>query len=502
MGNTLSLYEQTKPVNYELTITYTPSASVVKYTYEIYKNDKKEKEYTMTSNVPVDINLLETGTYQIIITELDKRGSTNQIKTGFYKIDLEQPIIQVDDVLTLEQLKKGETIDLSDYVHAYDTVDGDLSSRLSSNLEEIDLNQIGNHKLTYMVTDNAGNTTTKTVTLNIIESSNFKLQLFQGTIIAILCIILGIILIFKRAMEREKRISRFSVIAIRDNSYSVFDRFFNRYHKFLNRIVHVIEKLEVIKRHSKRYDKYAILSKNYLTSGMEFIAFKISIALIFLLIAVFSKTIQYQVLKIYEIMIPLLCGYFIPNILLISRYKLHHNRLENDLLQAIIIMNNAFKSGRSITQAIHLVTEELTGTIALEFKKMELEMNFGLSIDVVFKRLSERVDLEEIAYLTASLSVLNRTGGNIIKVFSSIEKSLFNKKKLKLELDSLTGSSRLIVYVLFVVPILFILFVSIINPTYFEPFYTTDLGFLFMGIILTIYIVYIWFVRKIMKVRM
>ena len=35
------------------------------------------------------------------------------------------------------------------------------------------------------------------------------------------------------------------------------------------------------------------------------------------------------------------------------------SQIENDLLQAIIIMNNAFKSGRSITQAIELVTKEL-----------------------------------------------------------------------------------------------------------------------------------------------
>ena len=96
---------------------------------------------------------------------------------------------------------------------------------------------------------------------------------------------------------------------------------------------------------------------------------------------------------------------------------MYRNRLENDLLQAIIIMNNAFKSGRSISQAIELVTKELKGPIAEEFKKMSLELSFGLSIDVVFKRFGERVKIDEINYLTSSLSILNKTGGNIIKVF-------------------------------------------------------------------------------------
>ena len=165
-------------------------------------------------------------------------------------------------------------------------------------------------------------------------------------------------------------------------------------------------------------------------------------------------------------------------------------------------MNNAFKSGRSITQAVELVSQELDGPIAMEFSKIYMELNFGLEIDVVFDRFSKRVHLEEITYLTASLSVLSKTGGNIIKVFSSIEQNLFNKKKLKLELASLTGTSKIIVTALYLVPALFILFVSLVSPGYFEPFYTTELGFIFMGIIAILYIVYIFCVNKIMKVRM
>ena len=165
-------------------------------------------------------------------------------------------------------------------------------------------------------------------------------------------------------------------------------------------------------------------------------------------------------------------------------------------------MNNAFKSGRSISQAILLVSTELDGPISEEFKKMHLELSYGLGVDVVFKRFSERINLEEVTYLTASLTVLNRTGGNIIKVFSSIEKNLFNKKKLKLELKSLTGSSKIIVYVLFAVPMLFVLFISLISPTYFVPLFTTPLGLIILSAIIVMYIIYIIFVNKIMKVRM
>ena len=226
------------------------------------------------------------------------------------------------------------------------------------------------------------------------------------------------------------------------------------------------------------------------------------VAIFVLIITFFSKTVHFNVLQGYELIIPFLFGFILPNVLYKIKYRLYRNKLENDLLQAIIIMNNAFKSGRSITQAIELVTHELKGPICEEFKKMLLELNFGLSIETVFSRFSKRVDLEEVTYLTASLAILNKTGGNIIQVFSSIEKSLFNKKKLKLEMKSLTGASRMIVSILFLVPFLFIAFILIISPTYFNSLFTSTLGLIFVGIMIIIYLVYIWFVRKIMDVRM
>ncbi len=133
---------------------------------------------------------------------------------------------------------------------------------------------------------------------------------------------------------------------------------------------------------------------------------------------------------------------------------------------------------------------------------MHMQLQFGLSLDVAFSRFSERIKIEEVNYLTASLTILNKTGGNIIKVFSSIEKTLFNKKKLKLELKSLTGSSRIIMYLLSGLPIFLVVVIAMINPNYFVSLYTTPIGLIILLISLIIYISYIIVVRKIMKVGM
>ena len=103
--------------------------------------------------------------------------------------------------------------------------------------------------------------------------------------------------------------------------------------------------------------------------------------------------------------------------------------------------------------------------------------------------------------MTSSLSVLNKTGGDIVKVFESIEKTLYSKKKLEDELKSLTSSSKLIMYVLIIVPPLFVVFVSFLNPSYFVPLISNAIGFILILIMIIIYIAYIIVVKHVMKVK-
>lgn len=496
-----SLFETNGTVNKELVITYTPSSSVSKYTYEITKDGENNGTYTISSNKPSDIQLFETGKYEITVTKYDKYGKPTVISSGIYSLDLEAPTILVDSVLSVEQLKNGESYTMEELgITATDNLDGKVN--VTCDFDHIDFNSLGIQKLTCQTADTAGNVTTKEINLNVVRGTQQYLLAVQLGVIAALIIILFVLSRFVKSLKYEKLMIQYSLNPITDRKISIEDKLMNWYKKINHRFSDMLEKSEFLKKYSKKYKKYLVIYNRTYEKEIQFVATKMLVGLVFIVIAVFSKMIQYKMLHSYEIIVPFLFGFFLPDLLYTYKYLMHRKLLENDLLQAITIMNNAFKSGRSITQAVELVAHELKGPIALEFSKMAMELNFGLSVDIVFERLSERIQLEEVSYLTASLTVLNKTGGNIIKVFSSIENNLFNKKRLKLELASLTGSSKIIAYILYIVPFLFILFISLISPGYFDPFYKTTIGIILMVLMIFIYIGYVWCVQKIMKVRM
>lgn len=212
-------------------------------------------------------------------------------------------------------------------------------------------------------------------------------------------------------------------------------------------------------------------------------------------------SIQGKFVTLLQLVISLIIGFYVLDIYLIINSKLTKKKIENDMLRAIIIMNNAFKSGKSTIQAVEIASKKLPKPICFEFKKIYEEMKYGLSIDTVFDRFSKRVAIEEAEYLSSSLTILNRTGGNIVAVFDSIEKTLFDKKKLKEELKNSTTVSKLVVKILLVVPIFFVLIIYLLNPDYFSPFFESTLGYLMLGFILLMFIVYAYLLGKIVKVE-
>ncbi len=494
-GGSFSI-NSTGPVNKTVDTVFTPGFGISSYTYMVYKDDVVISSETVSDNSPVTISLSASGKYHIVVKLTDVSGKVTNKTSGTYVIDKEAPIINVSE--NSINMYKGDKVLFNEGVTAYDNMSGDLTGSVTNNASELDLNTVGTHQLVYTVSDEAGNKSVKSVDINVIGTS-FHLFVLQMIIVICLIITGYIMLRFLRMLKLEKRIEPFVVLPIKDKTESVFDKFVKVYHRWNAFVVRILKKSVVLVKYSKRFDKYnkvSILHKD----GLSILAGKITVSLLFVIIAIFAKTIKLKLMGSYEMLLPLVVGFFLLDVLYFFKYKHYRSKISNDFLSAIIIMNNAFKSGRSITQAIDIVSSEIPSVIGREFKKMSLELSYGLGIEDVFKRFASRVDLDEVNYLTASLTILNKTGGNIVEVFSSIEKTLFNKKKLRLELKSLTASSRLIVYVLLLVPFLFVLFVSLITPDYFLPFVTTRFGIILMICMIIYYIIFVICVRKIMKV--
>lgn len=312
-------------------------------------------------------------------------------------------------------------------------------------------------------------------------------------VIAILLIVL--LLKLYKAIRMEKRIGRYSLKLNNSEEQSYSDKLLEKY----KRLVSKYQDNKAINKASSKYEKYIPVGEQI--KATQFIINKLIIACCFVSLIIISYIIKGELINFITFIFCFIIGYYIYDVYLIFSKKRRKTKIKNDMLRAVIIMNNAFKAGKSTLQAVEIASKELPQPIAREFKKIHQDMSFGLSTDVAFQRFAKRVELEEATYIASSLTILNKTGGNIINVFSSIEKTLFDKKKLESDLKNSTAASNLVVKVLMIIPILFVILIYVISPNYFEPLFASTLGYIILFIIWLMFVIYIYLLNKIMKVK-
>ncbi len=316
--------------------------------------------------------------------------------------------------------------------------------------------------------------------------------------------ILLVVLIYNALQNArlEKRFEDFSMHASNDEFLSFLDTIIDGISIFITKFSHILMKFGFLRKYANHYLKYISYEEKEDKEPMEYIAVKLFVGAIFLFLSLITSFLKTKTLSPVSSLLSFLIGFFLYDFVLWMQFQKKRRNIENDLVKAIMIMNNSFKSGKNIMQAIVTVKNELDGPISLEFKKIYMDMTYGLSLDVVFNRFYERVKLEDAKYIASSLTLLDKTGGNIIKVFETIEKSFYSKKRMRDELKSMTAASVFVYRVLVVLPLLFTTFIFIVNPNYFAPFFNSFIGLVVFSFILILYFCYIGIIRKILEVKM
>ena len=312
----------------------------------------------------------------------------------------------------------------------------------------------------------------------------------------VLFILLFLILVYRlnRMILLDRRISRYSLKRLTLDDVSLMDKILIKYKRLIKRF----NNNKIIKKLSLRYDRYLYGTDS--SNAIIFIINKLIIGILFVLLIVISNAIRGNIVSFGVFIFSFIIGYYIYDIYLVYSLKYRKKRIKNDMLRAVIVMNNAFKVGKSVLQAVKIVSKTLPRPISIEFKKIYQDMSYGLSADVAFSRFAKRVNLEEASFVASSLTILNKTGGNIVNVFSSIEKTLFDKQKLESDLKNSTAASNMVVKFLMFVPIVFILVIYMVSPDYFNPLFESILGYFIIFIIVIMLSIYLYLLNRIMKV--
>lgn len=180
-----------------------------------------------------------------------------------------------------------------------------------------------------------------------------------------------------------------------------------------------------------------------------------------------------------------LLGFFLPGIWVNLVRKKRVIKIEEQLLNATVLLASSLRAGHSFLQSLELVSRESPPPLADEFAKVIRETKIGITVEEALENLVYRIDSKDIEMVVTGVLIQRLVGGNLAEVLDSIAYTIDKRIKTKAKIRALTAQPRLSALIISLLPVVLALFIYLRKADFLAVLVTDPSGrILFMyGII-------------------
>jgi tight adherence protein B len=193
-------------------------------------------------------------------------------------------------------------------------------------------------------------------------------------------------------------------------------------------------------------------------------------------------------------------GYFLPRaFVMYLRYK-RLSTVDDQLVDALLLMSNGLKAGLSLQQSMELVVREMKPPMSDEMGRVVKEIHLGMLTDDALRHLRQRVPLEDIRLVVDSILTLRETGGNLSETFAVISKTIVERKKVQGKIKALTAQGMAQGVLICAMPPGMMLLFSIMDESYMHPMFNTPIGWAMLSVVFLLDAVGLFMMFKLVQV--
>lgn len=191
----------------------------------------------------------------------------------------------------------------------------------------------------------------------------------------------------------------------------------------------------------------------------------------------------------------------VPWILLMRTRRVRLSKLEEQLPEAADFLGRALRAGHSFANVMQMVGEEMPEPIAGEFKFAYEEINYGVPMNEALHNLAVRVPLTDLRYLVIAVLIQRESGGNLAEVLGNISRLIRARLKLLGQVRVMSAEGRMSAWILGILPLAVLLLMSISNPAYIRVLWTDPIGVRLMWYSGAVAVGGIFWMRKLIRIR-
>jgi tight adherence protein B len=175
--------------------------------------------------------------------------------------------------------------------------------------------------------------------------------------------------------------------------------------------------------------------------------------------------------------------------------------VEQQLPDALDLMSRALRAGHSFPSAVEMVGTEAPMPIAMEFRITFDEVNYGIPMQDALMNMATRVPSTDLRYFVIAVLIQRETGGNLAELLDNLSALMRARFKLLGQIRVLSAEGRLSAWILTLLPFALALVIYVIHPTMMKTLWEDPFGLKLVFGALMLIIFGIFWMWRIIKIR-
>jgi tight adherence protein B len=166
------------------------------------------------------------------------------------------------------------------------------------------------------------------------------------------------------------------------------------------------------------------------------------------------------------------------HVFLRARINAARRRFEEDLPDLLQLLSSSLRSGLSLSAALDVVVADGRQPMVGEIRRVLSAARLGEPIEAGFAEVADRMKSQDFEWVALAIQIQKEVGGNLADILKTTADTVRQRAFLKRQVRTLSAEGRLSAYILMALPSAVGAFVTVLNPDYIRPLWTTAPGVL------------------------
>jgi tight adherence protein B len=196
----------------------------------------------------------------------------------------------------------------------------------------------------------------------------------------------------------------------------------------------------------------------------------------------------------------LIIGLLLPVVVLVMLRSRRERNFLRQLPDTLQLLAGSLAAGYSLPQAMDSVAREAKPPISVEFNRALVEARLGMPPEDALEGIAQRTASKDFSWIVLAIRIQRDVGGNLAELLSSVADTLRERERQRRQVSALAAEGKLSGVILFALPIVFAVYLAVVQPDYISPLWTTPLGWLLVGTGLVLLAVGGFWMSRVVKV--